>query len=105
MISTIHHFADFVLRHLVLCQVSGFFCVGDLVPAGIKVTGAVLLSPRPGRAGGHPSALGCQPRRSYQSLLHPVKQLMPVLGLVFFRSCQPRFCPLLMSLHLIPEVT
>lgn len=81
------------------------FCAHDSVPAGMKVMGAVLLAPSPGRAGDHPSAPCGRAGKSYQSLLHRVKQLMPVLGLIRFRACQLRFRPLPMSLYLIPEVT
>lgn len=89
-----HHFAGCVVRHLVLCWIC--FCVCDLVPPGIRVTGVLPLSPAPGMTGGHASVVGCHPGKSYQSFLHQVKQPMPVI-LIFLRPCHLRFCTHLVS--------
>lgn len=75
------------------------FCVCDLVPPGIRVTGVLLLTPAPGMPAGHPSVVGCYPGQSYSCLLHQVKHPMPVLGSIFLRPCHLRFCT-----HLIPVV-
>lgn len=74
------------------------FCVHDLVPLGISVTGVLLVTPAPGMSGGHPSVVGCHPGESYQSLLYQAKQPIPMLGLIFLRPCHQAFCT-----HLVKE--